>query len=75
MIRTLSLWILKHSIAGHPSAFGSFFFLGPHPQHMKVPRLGVKSKLWPPADATAAAMQDLSHVCDPHHSSRVTLDP
>ena len=34
-------------------------------------RLGVKSELQLPANATATATatQDLSHVCDPHHSS------
>ena len=47
-----------------------FGFIGPHPQHMEVPRLGVKSKLQLPAIATAIAMPDLSHVCSLHHSSR-----
>ena len=27
------------------SFFFFFFFLGPHPRHMEVPRLGVKSEL------------------------------
>ena len=36
---------------------------------MKVPRLGVELELKPLAYATATATQDLSHVCDPHHSS------
>ena len=44
-----------------------FCFLGLHPRHMKVPRLGVKSELQLLA---YTAMQDLSHVCDLHHSSR-----
>ena len=44
-------------------------FLGPHPQHMEVPKLGVKLELQPPAYATAIAMPDLSLVCDLHHSS------
>ena len=35
--------------------FLSFVFLGLHLQHMKVPRLGVKSKLQLPAYATATA--------------------
>ena len=34
--------------------------LGPHLQHMEVPRLGVKSELQLPAYTTAIAMQDLS---------------
>ena len=42
-------------------------FLGPHPQHMEVPRLGVKPELQ--LLATATAMQDPSHVCNLHHSS------
>ena len=44
-----------------------FSFLGLHPQHMEVPRLGVKLELQLPAYATA--MGDLSLVCDLHHSS------
>ena len=46
------------------------FFLGPHLQHMEVPRLGVKSDLLPSVHATATAMRDPSHICDLHHSSR-----
>ena len=45
-------------------------FLGPLPQHMEVPRLGVHLELQLPAYATATATQDPSHVFDPHHSSR-----
>ena len=51
----------------------SFFlcvFLGLHLQHMEIPRLEVKSELQLPAYATATAMQDLSQVCDLHHSSQ-----
>ena len=47
-----------------------FFFLGPHPWHMEVPRLGVLSKLWLPASVTATATQDLSCICDLHHCSQ-----
>ena len=46
-----------------------FCFLGLHPQHMEVPRLGVKSKPQLPAYTIATIMQDLSRVCDLHHSS------
>ena len=46
------------------------FFLGPHPWLMEVPRLRVESELQLPAKATATAMQDLSQVCDLHHSSQ-----
>ena len=36
-----------------------FIFLGPHLQHMEVPRLGVKSELLLLAYATGTATQDL----------------
>ena len=54
-----------------------FVFLGPHPRHMEVPRLGVKVELQPPAYTTATATPDLSCVCDLHHSSqqRQILNP
>ena len=55
-----------------PSLFFFFFiFLGLHPRHMEVHRLGVKSELQLLAYTTAAATatQDPSHVCDLHHSS------
>ena len=51
--------------------FGSYFFcfffffscfLGPHPWHMEVPGLGVKSELQ--LLATATATPDQSYVCD-----------
>ena len=35
-----------------------FCFLGPHPGHMEVPRLGVKWELQLPAYTTATAMPD-----------------
>ena len=35
----------------------------------EVTRLGVESELQLPTFATATATQDLSHVCDLHHSS------
>ena len=44
-----------------------FVFLGLHPWHMEVPRLGVKLELWLLAIATAT--WDLSRVCNLHHSS------
>ena len=48
-----------------------FVFLGVHPHHMEVPRLGVESELHRPAytTATATAMQAPSCVCDLNHSS------
>ena len=45
-------------------------FLGPHPQHMEVPRLGVELELLQLAYTTATATQDLSCICNLHHSSR-----
>ena len=50
--------------------FFVFCFLWLHPQHMEVPRLGVKLELQLLAYTSATAMQDPSHVCDLHHSSR-----
>ena len=46
-----------------------FFFLGPHQQHMEVPRLGVNSELQLPTHTTATSTQDPSRICDLHHSS------
>ena len=51
------------------SCFFLFFFLGSHPQHMEVPRLGVESELQLLAYVAATAMQDSSCVCDLYHSS------
>ena len=45
-------------------------FLGLHPRHMEVSRLGVQSELQLLAYATATATLDPSYVCDLHHSSR-----
>ena len=55
--------------------FGGFFcfffaFLGPHPQHVEVPRLGVELELQLPVYTTATATPDPNCVCDLHHSSR-----
>ena len=36
---------------------------------MEVPMLGVELELHLPTYTTATAMQDLSHICDLHHSS------
>lgn len=45
-----------------------YLSVGPHPQHKDV-RLATKSELRLPAYyATATATQDLSRICDPHHS-------
>ena len=50
--------------------FEFFLFLWLHPQHMEIPRLWVQSELQLPTYATAMATEDLSHVCDLHHSSQ-----
>ena len=45
-----------------------FCFLGPHLQHMEVPRLRAKSEPHLPAYTIATAMQDPSCVCNLDHS-------
>jgi len=54
-----------------------FVFLGSHPRHMEVPRLGVELELQLLTYTTATAMPDPSHVCNLHHSSqqRQIFDP
>ena len=47
-----------------------FCFLGLHPWHLEVPRLGVQSELLLLAYATATATPDLSLFCDLPHSSQ-----
>ena len=49
--------------------FNYFCFLGVHSWHVEVPRLGVESELQLLVYTTATATQDLSCVCDLHHSS------
>ena len=48
----------------------SFIFLGPHPQHMEIPRLGVETKLPLLAYSTAIATRDQRHICNLHYSSQ-----
>ena len=50
--------------------FFVFCFLGLHPRHKEVPRLGVESELQLQACTTATAMWDPRHICDLHHSSQ-----
>ena len=47
-----------------------FFFLGPYPRHVEVPRLGVELELLLLAYARATARWDPSHICNLHHSSQ-----
>ena len=49
--------------------FFLFLILGPHLQHLEVPRLGVESELQQPAHTTATATEDPSHIFDLYHSS------
>ena len=46
-----------------------FLFLGPHPWHMGVPRIGVKSEPQLLAYTTSTATLDLSRICNLHPSS------
>ena len=46
-----------------------FFFLGLYEGHMEIAGLGVQSKLQLLAYTTATETQDLTHVCNLHHSS------
>ena len=49
--------------------FGVFLVFVFFVQYMEVPRLGGELELQLPAYTTATAKWDLSHICDPHHSS------
>ena len=46
-----------------------FWFLGPKPWHVEVPRLEVQSELQLPGYTTATAMRNLSCTCNLYHSS------
>ena len=46
------------------------FFLGPHLQHMKVPRLGAELEVQLPVYTTATATRDPSHISYLQHSSQ-----
>ena len=52
-----------------PLSLFFFGFLGPHPWHMEVLRLGVELELQLLAYMTARAMQNPSRVCNIDHSS------
>ena len=49
--------------------FFCLFFLGSHPQHKEIPRLGVESQLQVSAYTIATATWDPSRIFDLHHSS------
>ena len=63
------LLILTRNLSRPCFFFFLFCFLGLHPQHMEVSRLGVELELQPPASTTATAAGDPRHICDLHHSS------
>ena len=74
---TLLPYCPPRTSSSFPCLFFFFFFffyfscfLGPHPRHMEVPRLGVESELHLPAYTTATATQDPNCIFDLHHSSR-----
>ena len=52
-----------------PPFLNFLLFLGPYPQHMEVPRIGVELKLQRPTYTTATATRGPSLVLDLHHSS------
>ena len=52
------LWLKLAWVLNLKGLFLFFVFLGPNPQHMEVPRLGVKSKVKLLAYTTATATQD-----------------
>ena len=59
-----------HDFIKGTSFFFFFVFLGPHTQHMEVPRLGAESELQPLAYPTVTARLDLSCLCNLYHSSQ-----
>ena len=73
--------LLTGESANNTKIFPAFFLLfraAPgRTWHMEVPRLGVESELQLLACTTATAKQDLSRVCNLHHSSwqHQTLNP
>ena len=75
MVESLSQrTFLTAVVVGFLALFG---FLGLEVRHIDVPRLGVRSELQLLTCATATAAQDLSDICNLHHSSpqRRILNP
>ena len=66
-VSSLYLWIYFSFVDRFICAL-VFFFLGPHLQHMEVPKPGVKSELPLQAYAIAKSITDLSRICDLCHS-------
>ena len=72
-LKSCCVYLVTMLLEGGNCIFHFFFFffgfLGPHSQHMEVPRRGVESELQLLALITATAMPDPSHACDLHHNS------
>ena len=73
MVHHIDLWILNHPCIPEISPtwsccmiFLNFSFLGPHPQHIEVPSLGVELEPELPAYATATAMPFNFSFLGPH---------
>ena len=65
-------WVSKYrsrSLFKQTHLFFLFVFLGPHPRHMELPRLGVKSEPQPQAYTTATETPDPKHIYDLPSSS------
>ena len=54
-------------IPHHHPAF--FCFLGPHPPHLEISKLGVQLEMYPPAYTTATTPPDPSGIFNLYHSS------
>ena len=63
-LKTVSASARWGSIHSLPFLDFFFFFLGPHPRHMEVPRLGAELELHLPAYTTATATRDPSCICN-----------
>ena len=57
-----------------PFNFCCLIFLGLHPRHMEVPRLGVQLELQPLAYATATATPDLNPLSKARDRTHVLMD-
>ena len=74
-IRGLNCFPFPKDLSPSLSFFFSFFFLGPYPRHMEIPRLGVESELQLSPYSTATAMQDPSQHLRSAPQFTTTLDP
>ena len=70
VIKIIYLKNFTQNISSLFSLFSFFFFLGPQPWHVEVPRLGISLELQLQAYATATTTSDLSHIYKLHHSSQ-----